>query len=90
MLEALLGTLIKVMILDQIFPYWSKSMLLAFGYGFFLIVIWNYLLIYWEKYDFTGSWEWMSAKLISLLQGSKLSRFNISEHLYTDENSPVT
>ncbi|MHA1304089.1 MAG: heparan-alpha-glucosaminide N-acetyltransferase domain-containing protein [Candidatus Heimdallarchaeaceae archaeon] len=84
-MEPLLGTSIKVLILDNLFPNWSTHVVLAFIYGISLIFLWLLILKGWEKGNFVGSCEWITAKVIGFLSFRVPSRLRIKENLYLEE-----
>ncbi|MHA1115711.1 MAG: heparan-alpha-glucosaminide N-acetyltransferase domain-containing protein [Candidatus Heimdallarchaeaceae archaeon] len=83
-LEPIVGTSIKVYILDKIFPGWSIHLSLAFVYGISLIFLWFLILRGWEEIDFIGSLEWITAKVISWLTFREPTRLKIKENLYLE------
>ncbi len=83
--EPLVGTTIKVLILDKLFPGWSGNGILAFTYGAFLILLWYGILKLWEKVRFIGSLEWLNGKVTSFLTRRDASRLNIVRNLYEEK-----
>ena len=80
--EPLVGTSIKVLIMDNIFPGWSVNPVFPFIYGGSLIFLWYGILKLWEKGRFIGSLEWINGKITSFLTGRNASRINIVRNLY--------
>jgi small-conductance mechanosensitive channel len=73
-LEPFLGTLVKVMILDPLFPAWSLNFINIVIYSFGLIIFWMVLLFFWEKRKFVGSFEWMTGKILQMMTKRHLTR----------------
>ena len=86
--EPLLGTTIKVLILDNISSNWSSNPIFAFLYGFALIILWYGLLKLWERAEFKGTLEWINGKITSFLTRRDASRLNIVRNLYGDDYIP--
>jgi hypothetical protein len=80
-MEPVLGTAIKVLILDPLFPGWSSNGPLSFIYGFSLLILWIVLLKLWEQINFAGSFEWMSVKVLGTIRQNKSSQLKTREHL---------
>lgn len=69
--EGIFSTFLKCIILDTLFPGWAKNMVFIVIYSFALIIIWTNLLKLWERVDYKGSFEWMTAGLKSFFAGHK-------------------
>ena len=83
-LEPIVGTSIKVYVLDKLFPGWSIHLALAFVYGLSLIFLWFLILRGWEEIGFIGSLEWITAKVLGWLTFREPTRLKIKENLYFD------
>jgi len=91
MYEPLVGTIIKVILLDPIFVNWSSNLVLVVLYSLFLILLWNRILIIWEGHNFVGSWEWLNARILAYISGTPTTRLNIRDNLhYTDMELEAT
>jgi hypothetical protein len=86
--EPLIGTTIKVLILDNIAPGWSSNPIFAFLYGFALIMFWFGFLKLWERAEFKGTLEWVNGKITSFLTRRDASRLNILRNLYGEDYVP--
>jgi hypothetical protein len=71
LLEGLVGTLFKFLLLDLFFPDWATSMFWIVVYAFTMVVVWHFLLIQWEKHRMKYSVEWFTRKILKSLGPSK-------------------
>jgi hypothetical protein len=81
-LEPFIGTLIKVIILDIVFPGWALNFISIVVYSFGLLLFWHLLLLLWEKRKFAGSFEWLTGKILQFASKRPLSRKKSVESLY--------
>lgn len=79
--EPIVGTSIKILILDQLFPGWNTNVILVFIYGISLIVLWYLIIIAWEMKDFKYSVEWLSGQVIKCISRRDTAKTNIKDHL---------
>jgi len=53
-----------ILLISLIFPDWASKMQFLAPFGIILIIIWGYLLRWWERVNYVGSAEWMIQKAI--------------------------
>jgi hypothetical protein len=90
-LEAFVGTLIKVVIIDPLFPGWNRNMAWVVVYSFALILLWHLILKAWERNDLKGSFEWVTYRVLGIFMKSKSKNLKIRELLYgsSDRKQPL-
>ena len=64
LIEGFIGSIIKILILDLLFPDWDQQFPWVVVYSIALIFLWTGLLILWQKKSYKYSLEWVTAKLI--------------------------
>ena len=63
LLESFVGSVIKLLILDKIFPGWSQNLALVVCYSFIMVILWVLLLRIWNKFGQIGSYDWMTGQI---------------------------
>jgi len=63
LLESFFGSVIKLLILDKIFPGWAQNIALVVGYSFIIVILWILILKVWNKYGKIGSFDWMTGQI---------------------------
>ncbi len=64
LIEGFIGSVIKVLILDPIFPGWALYFPFIIIYNLTLICLWSLLLVYWQKSSYKYSLEWITVVFI--------------------------
>ncbi|MHA1612872.1 MAG: hypothetical protein ACTSVZ_02340 [Promethearchaeota archaeon] len=67
LIEGFIGSVIKVLILDPLFPGWAMRFSLIVMYSLALICLWSFLLVYWQKSSYKYSLEWITVVFIKPL-----------------------
>ena len=63
LLESFIGSVIKILILDKIFPGWAQNMALVVIYSFIIIILWVLIVKVWIKFGQVGSFDWMTGQI---------------------------
>ncbi len=56
-------SVIKILIIDKLFPGWAQNMALVVSYSFIMVILWFLLLILWNRNGKIGSFDWMTGKI---------------------------
>jgi uncharacterized membrane protein len=73
--ESVLGTGLKTLVIDRIFPGWATQMGWIVIYSIFLIFLWSQILKLWEYNGFKGSFEWFLFLMTARFRPGAGSRF---------------
>ncbi len=60
LLESFVGSVIKILIVDKIFPGWAQNIAFVVCYSFLIVIIWIFLCNIWIKFGQVGSFDWMT------------------------------
>jgi len=63
LLESFFGSVIKILILDKIFPGWAQNIALVVCYSFIIVILWVLICKVWIKYGQIGSFDWMTGQI---------------------------
>nr|WP_280178720.1 heparan-alpha-glucosaminide N-acetyltransferase domain-containing protein [Candidatus Prometheoarchaeum syntrophicum]QEE15571.1 hypothetical protein DSAG12_01397 [Candidatus Prometheoarchaeum syntrophicum] len=63
LLESFFGSVIKLLILDKVFPGWAQNMALVVCYSMIIVILWFFILKIWSKFGQIGSYDWMTAQI---------------------------
>ena len=67
--ETVIATTINFFIIDYLIPGWNNEIIFILLIGVFNLALWWVILIFWEKKNFKGSIEWISAQLVKKVAG---------------------
>ena len=73
LLESFISSVIKILIIDKLFPGWAQNMALVVSYSFIMVILWFLLLILWNRNGKIGSFDWMTGKI------KEIVRYNLSD-----------
>jgi hypothetical protein len=54
---------IKLLILDKLFPGWAQNLALVVCYSFIIVILWIFLCRVWIKFGQIGSYDWMTGQI---------------------------
>ena len=63
LLESFVGSVIKLLILDKLFPGWAQNLVLVVSYSFIIVILWIFLCRVWIKFGQIGSYDWMTGQI---------------------------
>ncbi len=63
LLESFVGSVIKLLIIDKIFPGWAKNLALVVCYSFIIVILWILIVKVWIKFGQIGSYDWMTGQI---------------------------
>ncbi len=63
LLESFVGSVIKLLILDKIFPGWAQNIALVVGFSFIIVILWIFICKVWIKFGQIGSFDWMTGQI---------------------------
>ena len=63
LLESFFGSVIKILILDKIFPGWAQNLALVVSYSFIIVILWVLICRVWIKFGQIGSYDWMTGQI---------------------------
>ncbi len=63
LLESFFGSVIKLLILDNLFPGWAQNLALVVCYSFIIVILWVLICKVWIKFGQIGSYDWMTGQI---------------------------
>jgi len=85
LLESFVGSVIKLLIIDKIFPGWAQNLALVVCYSFIIVILWILIVNVWIKFGQIGSYDWMTGlikiKVRKTLTKKELNTTNIPKKL---------
>jgi len=63
LLESFVGSVIKLLIMDKLFPGWAQNIALVVCYSFIIVLLWVLICKVWIKYGQIGSYDWMTGQI---------------------------
>jgi len=63
LLESFVGSVIKLLILDKLFPGWAQNLVLVVCFSIIMVILWVLILKKWIKFGQIGSYDWMTGQI---------------------------